>query len=138
MLVKISIINPFTDQFVLRALKYKAIKTTKARKQRIPTNMLPKYSIGCLDISPNETIENQRETHTSPAAQIADVPKESADVLMVQLFITVLENIRQNKAQTINVIPNKISTKGQPFSMPKTTNSYEGLSAPPIIPTALF
>ena len=130
--------NPLIDQLILRALKYKAIKTTKAKKQKIPSNTLIEYSIGCLDISPNETIVNQRKTHTSPAAPTADNPNESAVVLILQLFFTVLENIKQNKAETINVIPNKIATNGQPFIIRKTRNSYVGVSAPPIIPIAPF
>ena len=114
-LVNISIQNPLIDQLMLRALKYKAIKTKKAKKQTIPSKILTGYSIGCLDISPNETIENHKKAQTSPAAPTADNPNESAVVLMLQLFLTVLENIRQNKAETINVIPNKIATNGQPF-----------------------
>ena len=137
-LVNISIQNPLIDQLILRALKYKAIKTTKAKKQTIPSKILTGYSIGCLDISPNETIENRKKAQTSPAAPTADNPKESAVVLMLQLFLTVLENIRQNKAETINVIPNKIAINGQPFIIQKTTNSYVGVSAPPIIPIAPF
>ena len=71
--------------------------------------------MGFLDIFPNETIENHKKAQTSPAAPTADNPNESAVVLMLQLFLTVLENISQNKAETINVIPNKIATNGQPF-----------------------
>ena len=130
--------NPLIDQLILRALKYKAIKTTKAKKQKVPSNTLIGYSIGCLDVSPNETIINQRKAHTSPAAPTADNPNESAVVLMLQLFLTVLENIKQNKAEIINVIPNKIATNGQLFNIRKTTNSYVGVSAPPIIPIAPF
>ena len=137
-LVNISIQNPLIDQLILRALKYKAIKTTKAKKQTIPSKILTGYSIGCLDISPNETIENHKKAQTSPAAPTADNPNESAVVLMLQLFLTVLENIRQNKAETINVIPNKIATNCQPFIIRKTTNSYVGVSAPPIMPIAPF
>ena len=137
-LVNISIQNPLIDQLILRALKYKAIKTTKAKKQTIPSKILTGYSIGCLDISPNETMVNQRKAHTSPAAPTADNPKESTVVLMLQLFLTVLENIKQNKAEKINVIPNKIATNGQPFIIRKTRNSYVGVSAPPIMPTAPF
>ena len=107
--------SPFIDQFVSRTFKYMAIKTIKAKKQRIPINTLAGYAIGCFDISPNETIVNHRKAHTSPAAPAADNPKESAVVLMLQLFCTVLENIRLNKEATINVIPNKIAKNGQPF-----------------------
>ena len=71
--------------------------------------------MGFLDIFPNETIENNKTKQTSPDAPTADNPNESAVVLMLQLFLTVLENISQNKAETINVIPNKIATNGQPF-----------------------
>ena len=130
--------NPLIDQLILRTLKYKTIRTTKVKKQRIPSNTLTGYSIGCFDISPNETIINQREAHTSPPAPTADNPNESAVVLMLQLFLTVLENIKQNKAETINVIPNKIATNGQPFIMRKTRNSYVGVSAAPIMPIAPF
>ena len=137
-LVNISIQNPLIDQFVLRIFKYNAIKTINPKKEIIPSNTLTGYSIGCLDISPNETIVNQRKAHTSPAAPTADNPNESTVVLMLQLFWTVLENIRQNKAETINVIPNKIATNGQPFIIRKTTNSYVGVSAPPIMPIAPF
>ena len=114
-LVNISMQNPLIDQFIFRNFKYIAIKTINAKKQRIPSNTLIGYSIGRLDISPNETIVNQRKAHTSPAAPTADNPNESAVVLMLQLFLTVLENIKQNKAETINVIPNNIATNGQPF-----------------------
>ena len=138
MLVKTSIINPLIDQFIFRNFKYIAIKTINAKKQRIPSDTLIGYSIGCLDISPNETIENHKKAQTSPAAPTADNPNESAAVLMLQLFLTVLENIRQNKAETINVIPNKIATNGQPFIIRKITNSYVGVSAPPIMPIAPF
>ena len=137
-LVNISIQKPLTDQFILRSFKYKAVKTRNAKKQTIPSKMLTGYSIGYLDISPNEPIENHKKAHTSPAAPTADNPNESAVVLMLQLFLTVLENIRQNKAETINVIPNKIATNGQPFIIRKTTNSYVGVSAPPIIPIPPF
>ena len=119
-LVNISIQNPLIDQLILRALKYKAIKTAKAKKQRIPSKMLTGYSIGYFDISPNETIASQLKAHTSPAAPTADNPNESAVVLMLQLFFTVLENIKQNKAEIINVIPNEIATNGQPFIIRKT------------------
>lgn len=138
MLVKTSIINPLIDQFVLRVFKYNAIKTINTQKEIIPSNTLTGYSIGCLDISPNETMVNQRKAHTSPAAPTADNPNESIVVLTLQLFLTVLENIKQNKAEMINVIPNRIVTNGQPFSIRKTTNSYVGVSAPPIIPFAPF
>ena len=137
-LVNISIQNPLIDQFVLRTLKYIAIKPINAKKQKIPINTLVGYSIGCLDISLNDTIVNQRKAHISPAAPIADNPRESAVVLMLQLFLTVLENIKLNKAETINVIPNKIATNGQPFIIRKTTNSYVDVSAPPIMPIAPF
>ena len=133
-LINISMQNPLIDQLILRALRYKAIKTTKTKKQNIPSNTLTGYSIGCLDISLNETIVNQRKAHTSPAAPTADNPKESAVVLMLQLFLTVWGNIKQNKAETINVIPNRIAINGQPFIIRKTTNSYVGVSAPPIMP----
>ena len=137
-LVNISIQNPLIDQFVLRIFKYNAIKTINPKKEIIPSNTLTGYSIGCLDISPNETIANQRKTHTSPAAPTADNPNESAVVLILQLFFTVLENIKQNKAETINVTPNKIATNDQPFIIRKTRNSYVGVSAPPIMPIAPF
>jgi hypothetical protein len=130
--------SPLIDQFIFRNFKYIAIKTINAKKQSIPSDTLIGYSIGCLDISPNETIENHKKAQTSPAAPTADNPNESAVVLMLQLFLTVLENIRQNKAETINVIPNKIATNGQPFIIRKTTNSYVGVSAPPIMPIAPF
>ena len=138
MLVKTSIINPLIDQFVLRIFKYNAIKTINPKKEIIPSNTLTGYSIGCLEISPNETIESHKKAQTSPNAPTADNPNESALVLMLQLFLTVLENIRQNKAETINVIPNKIATNGQPFIIRKTTDSYVGVSAPPIMPIAPF
>ena len=137
-LVNISMQSPLIDQFIFRNFKYIAIKTINAKKQRIPSNTLIGYLIGCLDISPNETMVNQRKAHTSPAAPTADNPKESAVVLMLQLFLTVLENIKQNKAETINALPNRIVTNGQPFNIRKTTNSYVGVSAPPIIPIAPF
>ena len=137
-LVNISMQSPLIDQFIFRNFKYIAIKTINAKKQSIPSDTLIGYSIGCLDISPNETMVNQRKAHTSPAAPTADNPNENAVVLMLQLFLTVLENIRQNKAETINVIPNKIATNGQPFIIRKTTNSYVGVSAPPIMPIAPF
>ena len=138
MLVKTSIINPLIDQFVLRVFKYNAIKTINPKKEIIPVNTLTGYSIGCLDISPNETTESHKKAQTSPNAPTADNPKESAVVLILQLFLTVLENIKQNKAETINVIPNRIITNVQPFNIRKTTNSYVGVSAPPIIPIAPF
>ena len=137
-LVNISIQNPLIDQLNFRALKYKAIKRKKAKKLKIPSNTIIGYSIGCLDTSPYETIANQRKTHTSPAAPTADNPNESAVVLILQLFFTVLENIKQNKAETINVTPNKIATNDQPFIIRKTRNSYVGASAPPIMPIAPF
>ena len=137
-LVNISIQNPLIDQFVLRIFKYNAIKTINPKKEIIPNNTLTGYSIGCLDISPSESKVNKRKADTSLAAPTADNPKESAVVLMLQLFLTVLENIKQNKAEIINVIPNKIATNGQPFIIRKTRNSYVGVSAPPIMPTAPF
>ena len=130
--------NPLIDQLILRALKYKSIKTTKAKRQKIPSNTLIGYLIGYLDISSNETIANQIKAHASPAAPTADNPNESAVVLMLQLFLTVLENIKQNKAEIINVIPNKIATNDQPFIIRIRTNSYVGVSAPPIMPIAPF
>ena len=138
MLVKTSIMIPLIDQFVLRTLKYTAIKTTNAKKQRLPSNTLAGYLIGYFEISPKATVTNQIHAHTSPAAPTADNPTERTVVFMLQLFLTVLENIKQNNAVTINVIPNKIATNGQPSMMRKTTNSYVGASAPPMIPTALF
>ena len=138
MLVKTSIIIPLNDQFVLRVFKYNAIKTINNKKEIIPSKTLAGYSIGYLDISSNETIENHKKAQASPNAPTADTAKESAVVLRLQLFLTVWENIKQNKAETINVIPNKIVTNGQPFNIRKTTNSYVGVSAPPIIPIAPF
>lgn len=109
--------KPFIDQLILRSLKYKAIKTIKVKKQRIPSNTLTGYSTGYLDLSPNATIENQTEAHTSPAAPTADNPNESTVAFMLQLLMTVLENIKQNKAEIINAIPNITATNGQPFIM---------------------
>ena len=137
-LVNISMQTPLIDQLMLRTLKYIATKTINVKKQKIPSNTLTGYSIGCFDISPNEVIENHKKAHTSPNAPTADKPNESAVVLMLQLFLTVLENMKQNKAETINVIPNKIATNGQPFIIRKTINSYVGVSAPPIMPIAPF
>ena len=138
MLVKTSIMIPLIDQFVLRTLKYTAIKAINAKKQRLPSNTLAGYSIGCFDASPKAAITNQIHAHTSPAAPTADNPTERTVVFMLQLFLTVLEKIKQNNAEIINVIPNKTATNGQPSMTRKTINSYVGASAPPMIPTALF
>ena len=83
-LVKISITNPFTDQFILRSFKYSAINATKTKKETIPSKIVIGYSTGCLDTSPNETIESHIRAQASPNAPIADNPMDIAEVLMLQ------------------------------------------------------
>ena len=138
MLVKTSIIMPLIDQFILRSFKYKAINTINTKKLKIPSITLTGYSIGYCDILPKETIINQQKTHTNPTAPTADIPKESAVVFMLQLFLTVLVNIKQNRAEIISMTPKRVAQNGQPFIKLKVINTAVGVSAPPIIPIAPF
>ena len=80
MLVIISIHKPLIDQLTFRSLKYTAIKITNTKKQTIPSKILTGYSIGCFDISPNETIENHTKAQTSPKAPTPDNPKDIVEV----------------------------------------------------------
>lgn len=129
-----SIIKPFIDQFVLRSFKYTAIKTTNAKKQTIPSKTLTGYSIGCFDISPNETIENHIKTQTSPIAPTQDKPKDIKEVLILQYFLTVFEKIKQKTAEITKQIPNEIKAIGSPSHDTHSINVCVGASAPPIIP----
>ena len=87
MLVDISIIIPLIDQLLLRILIYTIIKTKKASKQKTPSNILKGYSIGCFDISPNETIENHKNTKTRPNAPMADKPADISEVDILQYVL---------------------------------------------------
>ena len=60
MLVNMSIQNPLIDQLFLRSIKYIAIRTINIKKQIIPSKMLTGYTIGYVDILPEETIKSQR------------------------------------------------------------------------------
>ena len=135
----ISMQNPLIDQFILRSFKYTAIKTTNAKKQTIPSKMLTGYSIGCFDISPNETIENHKKAQTSPNAPTPDNPKDITEVFILQCFLIVFEKIKQKPAETTKLIPNKIKTNGNPSNNADSINVYVGgASAPPIMPTEPF
>ena len=107
-------------------------------KRAFPSMQVFFYICDYFEISPKATVTNQIHAHTSPAAPTADNPTESSVVFMLQLFLTVLEKIKQNNAEKIRVIPNKTATNGQPSMTRKTINSYVGASAPQMISTALF
>ena len=135
-LVNISMQNPLSDQAVFLNFKYNTIKIIKTKKQAIPSKILIGYSIGCFDISPNETIENHKKTHTSPNAPMPDNPKDITEVFILQCFLTVFENSKQKPDEIIKLIPKKAKTNGKPSNNANSINVYVGASAPPIIPIA--
>ena len=138
MLVKISIIKPLRDRFTLRCFTYITIKTINVKRQTMPSKILSGYSIGCFAITPNETIVTHKKAQTSPNAPTADKPNDNALVFILQLFLIVFENIKQNKPEIISVTPKTSEQKVRPVIKLKVIYEAVGPSAPPIIPIAPF
>lgn len=103
----------------------------------MPSKILSGYSIGCFDIAPNETIVTHKKAQTSPNAPTADKPNDNALVFILQLFLIVFENTKQNKPEIISVIPITSEHKVR-FIKLKVIYEAVGPSAPPIIPIAPF
>ena len=106
------------------------------KKQTIPRKTLIGYSIGCFDISWNETIEIHTKTHTSPNAPTPDNTKDIVEVLILQCFLTVFENNKQKPDEIIKLIPKKTKINGKPSNSADSINIYVGVSTPPIMPIA--